>query len=85
MQESVSWGASDSCSLGALPEYVDISDEIHVDITPAAAINGAWDSQWYQRSCTHTEKRREKKHAIFGYFPVKSEHSYYKKYTLINS
>ena len=51
-RESVSRGAIDSCSLSALPECVDVSDESHVYITPATMINAAWGSQWYQRSCT---------------------------------
>ena len=41
-RESVSWGAIDSCSLRALPGYVDVSDESYVYISPATAINAAW-------------------------------------------
>ena len=44
-----------------------------LNITPASAINAAWGSQWYQYSCTLAETRLEKKRAIFGYFPEKSE------------
>ena len=67
-REFVLWGVIDSCSLRALLAYVDISNESYVYVTPATAINAAWDSQWYQRSCTRAEKR-----AIFGHFPEKSE------------
>ena len=84
-RESVSWGAIDCCSLRALPEYVNDSDESYVNITPATAINAAWDSQWDQRSCTRAENRREKKACDFWLIPEKSERSYYKKYTLINT
>ena len=37
-RESVSRGPIDSCSLRALPERIDVSDESHVYITPATAI-----------------------------------------------
>ena len=53
-------GVINSCSLRALPEYVEVSDESHVYITPATTLTAGWGSQWYQCSCTSAEKRREK-------------------------
>ena len=79
MQESVSGSVIDSCSLKALPEYVDVSDESRVYIIPATAINqghnATWYSQWFRAAaqCTRAEMLREKKRAIVGYFLEKSE------------
>ena len=70
----------------AQQEYVDVSEERHVYITPATVINAAWGSQRYQGSCTHAEKQREKKWTIFGYFlEIRAHIAVIKKLYLINN
>ena len=64
MRESVSRDAIDRCSLRALPECVDVSDESHVYITPATTINAAWAVSGIS-AVAHVQKFGKKKSARF--------------------